>query len=102
MDTIELKSANDAPRAETTSMELAQDPAQAVRHRQGPEKSDSSNFRDEDVLARFGKKQQLRVKDFKFCKGDYKLTTSSKRRFKSLSSIGLISGIMISWAAVLL
>ncbi|KAM3088567.1 hypothetical protein ACMFMG_000204 [Clarireedia jacksonii] len=43
----------------------------------------SNGSYDEHVLARFGKKQQL------------------KRRFQSLSSIGLTTSLMLTWIAIL-
>lgn len=53
---------------------------------------------DEVVLARFGKRQQLRVSDF-----DSSLLRKrhaeaiEKRGFRSLSSVGLVCGVMLTW-----
>ncbi|KAF2648994.1 amino acid transporter-like protein [Lophiostoma macrostomum CBS 122681] len=54
-----------------------------VRHRVQPEDPEERRIQDEAAIAKFGKKQQL------------------KRRFKSLSSIGLTCGLMLTWEVVL-
>ena len=61
--------------------------------------STTSNSYDEVVMARFGKKQQLKVDGEIF--GTLYVADSRKRRFGSLSAVGLISGLMVTWISFL-
>jgi choline transport protein len=75
------------------------------RHGGDSEKMESHRSQDEAAIARFGKKQQLKVRCLSktscvLC--NTKLTVLLQRRFKSLSSVGLTCGLMLTWEVILL
>ena len=62
--------------------------------------SGQRNFsRDEAVLARFGKRQQLRVSVLPHCHGP-SLILLYQRGFSLLPAIGLTSTLMITWEVI--